>query len=146
MRILIPESSKRTLRSLSLGADAEIEWPANSWAELASRGGLRWSIPANYGGMGLHGAELLDAYMSLASACLTTSFILSQREAAVRRICECPNTSLQDELLPKLAQGKFFATVGLSHLSTSRQHTAPSLTARETATEFVLDGAIPWVT
>src|SRR5262249_52071140 len=45
-----------------------------------------------------------------------------------------------------LAGGERFATVGLSQLTTSRQHTGPALTARLTATELVLDGTIPWVT
>ena len=36
--------------------------------------------------------------------------------------------------------------MGLSQLTTSRQHQAPVLTAAETAGGFRLDGIIPWVT
>jgi alkylation response protein AidB-like acyl-CoA dehydrogenase len=45
-----------------------------------------------------------------------------------------------------LAAGKTFATVGLSQLTTSRQHVKPALTARQVGDDFVLDGFMPWVT
>ena len=44
------------------------------------------------------------------------------------------------------ARGEQFATVGLSQLTTARQHTAPSFTARLDADTILLDGVIPWVT
>jgi alkylation response protein AidB-like acyl-CoA dehydrogenase len=50
-------------------------------------------------------------------------------------------------LLPDLVQGATFATVGISHLTTSRRHLArPVLSATESADAFVLDGYSPWVT
>jgi alkylation response protein AidB-like acyl-CoA dehydrogenase len=49
-------------------------------------------------------------------------------------------------VLPALARGDTFATVGLSQLTTSRQHTGPALRVRETPTALILDGVIPWVT
>ena len=49
--------------------------------------------------------------------------------------------------LPRLLDGSCFATVGISHLTTSRRHLAkPVLSAEETAEGFVLDGFSPWVT
>ena len=59
--------------------------------------------------------------------------------------------SLQERLLPDLAAGRIFASVGLSQLTTSRQHQAPALTATPVGSadqpeEFVLNGVIPWVT
>jgi alkylation response protein AidB-like acyl-CoA dehydrogenase len=77
---------------------------------------------------------------------LTTSFLLSQREAACRRIRDSANEPLCRELLPALASGDRFATVGLSQLTTSRQHTAPALRARLAGEALELDGTIPWVT
>ncbi|MCC6416800.1 MAG: acyl-CoA dehydrogenase [Gemmataceae bacterium] len=49
-------------------------------------------------------------------------------------------------MLRPLACGGHFATVGLSQLTTSRQHTAPTLSAHATPAGIVLDGTIPWVT
>src|SRR5262249_30042002 len=80
------------------------------------------------------------------SACLTTTFILSQREAAVRRIEGSANEAVRRELLGPLARCEQFATVGLSQLTTSRQHLQPTLMAHAAGDGFVLDGSIPWVT
>src|SRR5262249_40891321 len=70
----------------------------------------------------------------------------SQREAAVRRIVDGDSEGLRRELLPPLAAGETFATVGLSQLTTSRQHTAPALRASLDGDVLKLDGVIPWVT
>src|SRR5262249_15262407 len=95
---------------------------------------------------GLGGVDLLECYEELAAACLTTCFILSQRDAACRRIQGSGNQRACRELLPPLAEGKTFATVGLSHLTTSRQHTKPALVARPHGNGFLLTGVMPWVT
>ncbi len=85
--------------------------------------------------------------MRLAAACLTTTFVLTQRSGAVKRIVDSENSAEQERLLPGLADGSHFATVGISHLTTSRRHLAkPVLVAHEAANGFVLDGFSPWVT
>ncbi|HYT91210.1 MAG TPA: acyl-CoA dehydrogenase family protein [Gemmataceae bacterium] len=127
-------------------ADAEPRWPAASWEAVRRGGALGWAIPREYGGAGLAYLDLLADYEALAGACLTSCFILSQRDAACRRLRDSGNETLCRELLPPLARGERFATVGLSQLTTSRQHIAPSLVARETPAGLVLDGTIPWVT
>jgi alkylation response protein AidB-like acyl-CoA dehydrogenase len=107
---------------------------------------MTWGIPAKYGGVDLSEVDLLAGYEALAGACLTTCFILSQRQAACRRISDSGHEPLCRELLRPLARGEHFATVGLSQLTTSRQHVKPSLAARWTADTLVLNGTIPWVT
>ncbi len=127
-------------------ADGEATWPAASWEAVRAAGVLTWCIPTEYGGLGLAGADLLAGYERLAGACLTTCFILSQRDAACRRIRDHGSPTLCRELLRPLACGGRFATVGLSHLTTSRQHGQPAMRAEERAGGFLLDGAMPWVT
>jgi alkylation response protein AidB-like acyl-CoA dehydrogenase len=127
-------------------ADAMPAWPEASWAVLREAGVLGWAIPEAYGGKGWGAVDLLEGYGQLASACLTTCFLLSQREAACRRLLDSGKESLCRDLLPPLARGERFATVGLSQLTTSRQHTAPALRVQEKSTSLVLDGVIPWVT
>lgn len=127
-------------------ADEEPVWPEGSWAVLQQAGGLRWSIPKVYGGEGLGGADLLQRYESLAGACLTTCFLLSQRDAACRRLLAGGNERLCRELLPGVAWGEKFITVGLAQLTTSRQHTKPAVTARQVSDGFLINGVIPWVT
>jgi alkylation response protein AidB-like acyl-CoA dehydrogenase len=145
-----PQSdSAAVLASLSAHAeeaDGQLSWPSLSWSTLQKLGGLRWGIAPAFGGEGCNAVELLKRYESLATACLTTSFILSQRDAACRRIREHGTETLCQELLPSLADGSRFATVGLSHLTTSRQHVTPVLVAEERRDHFVLNGLMPWVT
>jgi alkylation response protein AidB-like acyl-CoA dehydrogenase len=136
----------KTLAAHAREADENATWPTASWDALIQAGVLGWSIGREHGGAGLPLTDLLAGYELLASACLTTSFLLSQRDAAVRRIETSTNESPRRELLGPLARGERFATVGLSQLTTSRQHLKPALVAHSAGDAFVLDGAIPWVT
>jgi alkylation response protein AidB-like acyl-CoA dehydrogenase len=137
------------LDRLAAGADAadrSPDWPAASWDALRSAGVVAWSVPPEYGGAGLGPVELLRGSEAIASACLTTALILSQREAAVRHLLRGP-ADLKARYLPGLAAGTTFLTVGLSQLTTSRQHHGPALRATPAADGgFVLDGDVPWVT
>jgi alkylation response protein AidB-like acyl-CoA dehydrogenase len=127
-------------------ADADPFWPAASWRLAGEIGALRWAIPAIHGGEGLEGRSLLRRYRLLAQHCLTTAFLLSQRDAAVRRLRDADNAEARDRLLPPLARGETFITVGLSQLTTSRQHTAPTLRVEVADDAVRIDGIIPWVT
>lgn len=134
------------LAELADRADAELHWPDASWDVLRQTDALRWVIPGAFGGEGLRGLALYDRYQALAGACLTTCFLLSQRDAACRRLRDGDNAELAQTLLPALARGERFITVGLSQLTTSRQHVAPTFRAWHEGDDFLLDGAIPWVT
>lgn len=125
-------------------ADRYPDWPSSSLDAARAAGAFAWSIPCRFGGAGLGAAELLDGHEQIATACLTSAFILSQREAAIRQLTKGP-VHLQERFLPDLVAGRH-ATVGVSQLTTSRQHRGPALRATPTATGFRLDGDIPWVT
>jgi alkylation response protein AidB-like acyl-CoA dehydrogenase len=148
--LLIDDATLLALADHAEMADAEPSWPAASWELLRGAGVLRWAIPKQYGGLGLDAVALLAGYERLASACLTTTFLLSQRDAAVRRLCDLGNDAVRRRWLPGLADGDHFLTVGLSQLTTSRQHQAPAMTAVPIAQgsqtiAYTLDGVIPWV-
>ena len=115
------------LANHAAAADGQPIWPEASWSALVQTGVTRWCIPRPYEGDDLSYPDLLDGYEQLAATCLTTCFILSQRESACRRLRDGDNAALREELLPPLARGETFATVGLSQLTTSRQHLGPSL-------------------
>ncbi len=142
----VSDAHRQELMSLAADADARPTWPEASWNVLRRSGALGWAIPRAYGGQEWDPHALLDGYEQLAGACLTTCFLLSQREAACRRLVESGRDELCRELLPGLARGENFATVGLSQLTTSRQHTGTSLRVQETTTALILDGILPWVT
>jgi alkylation response protein AidB-like acyl-CoA dehydrogenase len=130
---------------------AELEEPGVSCAaqleRMACAGVMRWGIPEQFGGIELSAADQVAGFERLAAACLVSTFVLSQRNAAVSRIIACENESLRAELLPRFARHELMATVGISHLTTSRQHlNKPAVRAREDGGGFRLEGDVPWVT
>lgn len=126
-------------------ADVLTDWPLPSMALLREIGAFRWSIPCEWGGEGITGRPLFDRHEEIARRCLTTAFILSQREASIRQLLKGPRPVVE-RFLPSALRGEAFSTVGLSHLTTSRQHQAPVVTARKEPGGYRLAGEIPWVT
>lgn len=138
----------RTLHEIPEPDDAG-QWPVAQMELLTDAGGYRWNIPRQFGGDGVDSAEMLEIYRELAIGSLLTTFILTQRNAACLRIETSPNKTLAAKLLPSLCAGELFGTVGISHLTTSRQHMqTPVVTAKEVPGErgFRLTGSVPWVT
>jgi alkylation response protein AidB-like acyl-CoA dehydrogenase len=122
-------------------------WPAEAWARVVDSGLLAWGIPAEHGGHACTTRDLLEAYIDVARACLTTAFILTQRNSAVQRIIDSNQSELKERLLPPIASGQLLVTLGISHLTTSRQHMVrPVVEAKSEGSSIVLDGEIPWVT
>ncbi|MFN0053626.1 MAG: acyl-CoA dehydrogenase family protein [Planctomycetales bacterium] len=135
------------LREASGGLDALHAWPEAPLKMLATAGVLGWVIPEPFGGSNLSQRDLLAGYLDLASACLTTTFVLTQRNGACQRIAASGNESLRRELLPALARGELFATVGISHLTTSRQHwQRPTVVVEPDPGGWRWTGEVPWVT
>jgi alkylation response protein AidB-like acyl-CoA dehydrogenase len=144
-----PSLSAAVLDRLAAGAenaDRLSDWPEESMDAIRSAGILAGPVPKEYGGGGHNRAETLRGGELIASACLTTAFILAQQEAVVGLLQKSP-AHLQDRYLRGVAAGKFYLSVGLSHLTTSRQDRGPYLRAAPIAGGgFTLDGEIPWVT
>ena len=122
-------------------------WPEEALRRCAETGFFRWFVSKENGGFGWTSTEIARGYLALSKANLTVTFILTQRVAALRRIAGCENEGLKKRLLPKLLSGEQSATVGISHLTTSRRHLAkPVLALVETANGFQANGTSPWVT
>jgi alkylation response protein AidB-like acyl-CoA dehydrogenase len=135
------------LEELSAGLRTVDDWPGEQIRLLADAGVLTWGLPAEFGGQPAGDGQIIAGYEKLAAACLTTTFVLTQRNAACQRIAASANFEIKSEVLPPLCRGEAFATVGISHLTTSRQHLAkPAVAAGEAGDEFVLNGTVPWVT
>jgi alkylation response protein AidB-like acyl-CoA dehydrogenase len=93
------------------------------------------------------GSQLLHYYVALASSCLTTAFIMTQRHAAMRRLETSQNPRAHSDWLPRIRSGEAFATVGISHLTTSRRHVlVPPVRVHWDGETGRLEGSIPWVT
>jgi alkylation response protein AidB-like acyl-CoA dehydrogenase len=122
-------------------------WPADGIDRLASAGLLSWFIPKECGGQGVGEVVLLETLVSLSTACLNTTFALTQILGAARRIAASHRLDLRDRFLPSILDGTSLATLGISHLTTSGQHLAkPMLEASLEGDGVQLQGRIPWVT
>lgn len=123
------------------------DWPGQSLKICADAGVFRWFLPANQGGMSWNDADQVRAYLRLAAADLTTTFVITQFIGACKRIATSVNAVPRERYLESLLSGHQFATVGISHLTTSRRHLGkPVLLATENERGYILDGVSPWVT
>ena len=106
-----------------------------------------WTVPRDYNGAGFATDDVLAGCIELARTDLVSTFVLSQFQSAVSRFIASANTNLSRTWLPALAIGDAFSTVGISHLTTSRQHVhRPAVLAEPTPQGFRVTGEIPWVT
>lgn len=144
--------------------DVDPRWPTRQLEMMDAAQVYDWFIPRSLGGLEWNNVDLTEAYIALSQSCLTSTFVLTQRVAAIKRICGSSNHQLRDRLIAGIRSGEVIPTVGISHLTTSRQHVArPVLSAlhvkltekasgsNETSKEldldgFQLDGFSPWVT
>lgn len=137
----------RQLRQLTESLDHSSAWPAEQMRLCAQCGVFEWFVSRQWGGQEWNEEKIVRGYLALSAACLTTTFIITQRTGACQRIERSDNQWAKEQLLPGLVSGELFATVGISHLTTSRRHLfRPVLRAEETPDGFVLDGYSPWVT
>ncbi len=151
--ILTPDSPQldalcRELSRLAVDAGSRA-WPAEALRLCGAAGVYRWFLPQSQGGYGWDDADQTRGYLKLAAADLSTTFVITQRSGACRRIAGSPHGAVAERWLPPLLSGEAFATVGISHLTTSRQHVArPVLraTANDAGDGYVLNGFSPWVT
>ncbi len=91
--------------------------------------------------------RMLKYYVALAFGCMTTAFIMTQRFAALRRLQTSLNIAAQSRWLECILAGDDFTTIGISHLTTSRQYCqTPSLTVQLVDRRWILNGSAPWVT
>ncbi len=135
------------LRNRAAETDGTGEWPAEQLRLCGEAGVYEWFLGPEWGGRGWSDEQVVRGYLALSAACLTTTFILTQRTGACRRMAGSANEALKQRLLPRLVRGELFATVGISHLTTSRRYLAkPVLTAEATSEGFRLNGMSPWVT
>ena len=137
-----------SLASQDGAADERGDWPDELWSLLVNAKATLWALPQSLGGPPANRAGLVRRYATVAEGSLTAAFILTQHDAAVRRLVAAtgPGESRAGEWLKKIAAGEVFPTVGISQLTTSRRHGARAMVATETADGFRLDGAMPWVT
>ncbi|MFN9341545.1 MAG: acyl-CoA dehydrogenase [Planctomycetota bacterium] len=135
------------LRELVAVRDPQARWVGPELKICAEQKVFEWFHRREWYGKQWSPAEIVAGYLALSRACLTTAFVITQRTGACQRIESSPNRDLAAEWLPRLIHGEAFATVGISHLTTSRQYqNRPAVAAVETEHGFLLEGFSPWVT
>ena len=135
------------LRELAGPLDVSDAWPAEQLRLCGEYGVYAWFMPVEWSGQAWNDVDVIRGYLKLSAACLTTTFILTQRTGGCLRIAASENDTARSRWLPGLVSGEQFSTVGISHLTTSRRHlSTPVLRAEQTADGFLLDGYSPWVT
>ncbi len=101
-------------------ADRE-EWPGALWATLERVDAPRWTLEKWFGTSECPRSLLVQRYAQLAGGSLTAAFILSQHDAALRRLLAAPGFLASDRWLREVYHGRAIGTVGISHLTTSRR-------------------------
>ncbi|TWT78040.1 Glutaryl-CoA dehydrogenase [Posidoniimonas polymericola] len=135
------------LASRADATDASGEFPAEQIRLCGEAGVYEWFLAPEWGGQAWTDADIVRGYLELSRACLSTTFAITQRTGACRRIAGGGNDQLKQRLLPGLATADSFATVGISHLTTSGRHLAePMLAAEPVDGGWRLTGRAPWVT
>lgn len=150
-----------TAINASLGPrDDPYAWPEAAWRVLVEHGVCEATVAAT-GVVAIRAdepASLTDRAMTvgavhpvsigieLAQIDLTVAFVWSQYQAAVQRIAR-GSSALAERWLPRLATEGAYATVGLSHLTTSRNRgPGPAVLAVPVDGGYHIQGTIPWVT
>ncbi len=135
------------LTELDGPADLAGVWPTALVEALGRSGVFRWALPAEFGGADLSRALLLARYARVAEGSMTSAFILSQHDAAVRRLVAAGDRVVALRWLAAIGQGRKFATVGLSQLTTSKRHGDQAVRAEAVGPDrYRVDGIVPWVT
>ena len=136
----------RQLRQMEC-IDDVANWPTQQLQAMAEAGVMAWNVSKEWGGQEFSQLQMLEGLYHLSSACLVSTFVLTQRNGACQRIETSTNSVIKERLLRDLCAGNIFATVGISHLTTSRQHVStPPVMVRRTGDDFIFDGVIPWTT
>ncbi|QDV45453.1 hypothetical protein Enr13x_53320 [Stieleria neptunia] len=150
------------------------DWPAESLLRCGQQGifrGLSGLAPTEADPRAWTAVDQTETLIGLARADLLTTFVITQHVGAIKRIAASDRLAegghaasrLQESVLPRLLDGTTIASVGISHLTTSRLHlgrpavvAAPVHQGGEQGDElgaergaqrgYRLSGIIPWVT
>jgi alkylation response protein AidB-like acyl-CoA dehydrogenase len=128
-------------------ADEGEGWPEQLWSLLEKAAAPRWALAQEYGGTACPRNSMVQRYAQLAAGSLTAAFILSQHDAALRRLLAAEKLETARRWLKAVGAGRAFGTVGISHLTTSRRLGTQAVKVAQVAPGvYRVDGVTPWVT
>lgn len=115
--------------------------PADNLDALAAAGLYGMAVPASFGGLDLDLATQYRVVETLASGCLTTTFVWLQHRNPTRALATTANAGLRDAWLAPLAAGERRAGIALA----GNRPGPPLLRAARAGGAPVLTGDAPWV-
>src|SRR5258706_2346154 len=99
------------LAELARGLDRPGAWPAEQLRLCGEAGVFEWFVPREVGGQGWSEVAVVRGYLKLSAACLTTTFVITQRSGAMSRIAASDNELGEGQRFADLLSGLSFATV-----------------------------------
>ena len=126
----------------ALMTDAADLVPEANLDALADAGLYGMAAPAEIGGFDLGRVDANDVIETLASGCLTTTFVWIQHHNPVRAVAKSATPGIRDAWLEPLARGSKRAGIARA----GERPGPPVLAAERTADGLVLNGEAPWVT
>ncbi len=126
----------------ALATDAAPLVPRSSLDLLAEEGFYGMAAPRAVGGWELARADANAVIETLASGCLTTTFVWLQHHNAMRAVASSETSGLADAWAAAMARGEARAGIAL----VGERAGPPALSVRPGPDGYVLDGEAPWVT
>lgn len=127
-------------------ADAD-EVPEDLVADMGQRGFFGWSIPEDYGGLGLTAEELVRGALELSQCSIAFRARVGTNTGIGSEALVADGTEAQKrKYLPGLASGELTGCLALTEREAGSDATALATTARRDGDHYVLDGSKAFIT
>ncbi|WP_010141132.1 acyl-CoA dehydrogenase family protein [Oceanicola sp. S124] len=127
--------------------DERDEVPAEIVADMAARGYFGWSIPAEYGGLGLTTEELVLGAMELSQCAVAFRARVGTNTGIGSEALVADGTDWQKQTyLPLLASGEMTGSFALTEPEAGSDASALTTSARRDGDDYILDGMKCYIT
>lgn len=127
--------------------DADDRVPDEIVADMAARGYFGWSIPQEYGGLGLTTEELVMGAMELSQSAVAFRARVGTNTGIGSEALVADGTDAQkNAYLPRLASGEITGSFALTERSAGSDATALTTSARKDGDDYVLNGTKCYIT
>lgn len=126
----------------AIATDADDLVPQSHLDALADAGFYGLAGPAGYGGLAADFPTICEVVETLASGCLTTTFVWAQHLGPVFELSRTKSPELRERWLRKLCAGEVRAGIALSAFRPDRPH----VRAERVEGGWLFDGVAAWVT
>lgn len=127
--------------------DADDRVPNEIVADMAARGYFGWSIPQEYGGLGLTTEELVMGAMELSQSAVAFRARVGTNTGIGSEALVADGTDAQKSAyLPRLASGEITGSFALTERGAGSDATALTTSARKDGDDYVLNGTKCYIT